>query len=164
MSEALTGDRPKSDAGRRGFSAGDYRPAMRRDRSRARAWFLQVHYRWETARGDLTLFEALAETCEQRVVGASRIPYVTLLVKAYDDQRPLVEAALAAALDNWRIERVSVMDRGVLRLGATEILLVEDIPAKVAIQEAVRLAERYGGAESPRFVNGVLDAVYRAAR
>ena len=56
------------------------------------------------------------------------------------------------------------MDRGVLRLGATEILCLADLPGKVAIQEAVRLAERYGGEESPRFVNGVLDAVYRGRR
>ena len=55
------------------------------------------------------------------------------------------------------------MDRGILRLGATELLNQDDVPGKVAIQEAVRLAERYGGAESPRFVNGVLDAVFRRA-
>ena len=136
---------------------------MRRDRSRSRAWFLQVHYRWETAREDLTLAEALAETCTQRLVAPSRIPYLRLLVRAFGDHRTRVEEALRSALHNWRLERVSVMDRGVLRLGATEILILEDLPARVAIQEAVRLAERYGGSESPRFVNGVLDAVFRAA-
>jgi N utilization substance protein B len=49
----------------------------------------------------------------------------------------------------------------VLRIGASELLLDDDVPPKVAIQEAIRLAEAYGGNESPRFVNGVLDALYK---
>tara|TARA_B100000405_G_scaffold37931_1_gene25569 strand:- start:2145 stop:2312 length:168 start_codon:yes stop_codon:yes gene_type:complete len=49
----------------------------------------------------------------------------------------------------------------VLRLGAVELLYSEEIPPKVAIQEAILLAEAYGGDESPRFVNGVLDALYK---
>jgi transcription termination factor NusB len=53
------------------------------------------------------------------------------------------------------------MDRAVLRLGAAELLFLDDIPPRVSLQEAVRLAEQYGGADSPRFVNGVLDAFYR---
>lgn len=139
-------------------------PRKRRDRSRSRAWFLQVHYRWETEGGNLTLQEALAETCEQRMVSPSRLPYLVRLVAVFGENRNQVENAISLSLDNWRLDRLSVMDRGILRLGATEILLLEDLPGKVSIQEAVRLAERYGGAESPRFVNGVLDAVFRTAR
>ena len=48
-----------------------------------------------------------------------------------------------------------------LRIGAAELLFAEDVPPKVAIQEAIRLAEAYGGDESPRFVNGVLDALFK---
>ena len=66
-------------------------------------------------------------------------------------------------MDNWRLERLSAIDRGILRLGATEILHLPDIPPKASILEAVRLAESYGGNESPRFVNGVLDAIYKRA-
>ena len=68
---------------------------------------------------------------------------------------------LQDALENWRLERVSSLDRGVLRIAAAEMLHMEDIPPKASIQEAVRLAEAYGGNESPRFVNGVLDALYK---
>ena len=106
----------------------------------------------------------LAETLEERLVGSRRIPYLERLVRAFGDNRERVEAVIADCLDNWRLDRLSVMDRGILRLGATEILLLADLPGRVAIQESVRLAERYGGSESPRFVNGVLDAVYRSAR
>ena len=138
-------------------------PRKRRDRSRSRAWFLQVHYRWETEGGDSSFQEALAETCEQRLVSPSRLPYLLRLVEAFTAYRNQVEDAISSSLDNWRLDRLSVMDRGILRLGTTEILCLEDLPGKVAIQEAVRLAERYGGTDSPRFVNGVLDAVFRAA-
>ncbi len=139
-------------------------PQERRHRTRSRAWFLQVHYRWETEGGRLTLQQALAETLEQRLVASGRIGYLERLVRAFADNRDRVEAVIAACLDNWRLDRLSVMDRGILRLGATEILLLPDLPGRVAIQESVRLAERYGGSESPRFVNGVLDAVYRSAQ
>jgi N utilization substance protein B len=59
------------------------------------------------------------------------------------------------------MERLSAIDRGILRLAAVELVHPGDVPPKVAIQEAIRLAEQYGGPESPRFVNGVLDALYK---
>ncbi len=133
----------------------------RRDRSRSRAWFLQVHYRWEAEGGALNLDRAFTETLSQRLVAPRRIPFVERLVDGFCENQDKIDSALEAALDNWRLERLSLMDRGILRLGATELLCTPDIPPKVAIQESVRLAERYGGTESPRFVNGVLDAVYK---
>ena len=108
----------------------------------------------------MTLDEALAVTMEERTVAPTRVRYLQRLVRAFVENRDRVEEVIAACMDNWRLERLSVMDRGIVRLGATEILCLTDLPGKVAIQEAVRLAERYGGADSPRFVNGVLDAVY----
>ena len=139
-------------------------PRGRRDRSRSRAWFLQVHYRWETQGEGASLPEALAVTLGERTVAPARVRYLERLVSAFARDRDRIEETIAACMDNWRLDRLAVMDRGILRLGATEILCLPDLPAKVAIQEAVRLAERYGGAESPRFVNGVLDAVYRSVR
>ena len=98
----------------------------------------------------------------ERTVAPARVRYLQRLVSAFAENRDRVEDMIAACMDNWRLERLSVMDRGILRLGATEIVCLTDLPGKVAIQEAVRLAERYGGTDSPRFVNGVLDAVYRS--
>ena len=135
----------------------------RQDRSRSRAWFLQVHYRWEMEGGVLSLDQALTETLSQRLVAPRRINYLERLVETFRDRRDEVDESLSECMDNWRLDRLSSMDRGILRLGATELLNQDDVPGKVAIQEAVRLAERYGGAESPRFVNGVLDAVFRRA-
>jgi N utilization substance protein B len=137
-------------------------PRERIDRVRARAWALQVLYRWEAGgSGGSNLRDALVETTATRRVSPRRLPYVRLLLDTVDENLEEIDARLRRSLDNWRMERLSAIDRGVLRLATAELLYLEEIPPKVAIQEAVRLAEQYGGPESPRFVNGVLDALYR---
>lgn len=133
----------------------------RLDRSRARGWILQVHYRWESEGARGTLAEALGATMATRHVSPRRLPYIRRLITLLDEHMREVDDTLRSALDNWRLERLSAMDRAVLRIGATEILFMSDVPPKVSIQEAIRLAEAYGGDESPRFVNGVLDALYK---
>lgn len=141
---------------------GRLEPAERIARTRARAWVLQIHYRWESAGFGGTLRDALGETTATRRIAPRRLPYVRKLVQLLDEHGAEVDAALQKALDNWRLERLSQIDRAVLRIGAVELLWVEEVPPKVAIQEAIRLAEAYGGEDSPRFVNGVLDALYKA--
>lgn len=123
-----------------------------------------MHYRWETEGGGTSLDAALEDTLARRKVSSARIAYLERLVRAFAANRVRIDEKIGEATDNWRIERLSVMDRGVLRLGATELLCMRDVPGKVAVQESIRLADRYGGPESPRFVNGVLDAVYRSER
>ncbi len=133
------------------------------DRSRSRAWVLQIHYRWESGSGGRTLRDALVDTVATRHIAKRRLPYIREVVDLMDEYLPEVDRALDRSLENWRMERLSTMDRAILRMGATEILFMEDIPPKVSIQESIRLAEAYGGPESPRFVNGVLDALYKTA-
>jgi len=135
--------------------------AERIDRSRARAWVLQVHYRWESEGAKGSFQEALRNVVATRRVSPKRLPYVRTVVAVLDERIATIDAKLREALDNWRLERLSAMDRAVLRIGAAEILFVDEVPPKVAIHEAIRLAEAYGGDESPRFVNGVLDALYK---
>jgi N utilization substance protein B len=136
-------------------------PEAHVDRTRARAWALQIHYRWESAGRGATLDDALRETQTTRRVSPTRLPYIHRLVGALDEHGAEVDAELQDALENWRLDRLSAIDRGILRLATAEMLFIEDVPPKVSIQEAIHLAERYGGPESSRFVNGVLDAVYR---
>ena len=135
-------------------------PAERIDRSRARAWILQVQYRWESSDPEGGLLEALAETVATRRMSPRRVPYVTRVLTLLSENLEAIDAALEDALENWRLERLSRIDRAILRQGATELLYVDEVPPKVTIQEALRLAEAYGGSDSPRFVNGVLDALY----
>ena len=132
-----------------------------RDRSRSRAWALHVLYRWESAGAGETILQSLSKVLQTRKVAGQRVPYLESLVESLQDNLPDVDRALQGSLENWRLERLSVMDRSILRLAAAEILFLEDIPPKVSIQEAIHLAEAYGGKDSPRFVNGVLDALYK---
>jgi N utilization substance protein B len=70
-----------------------------------------------------------------------------------------IDQRLAEAAENWRLPRMATVDRNVLRLGAYELLFAVDTPANVALDEAIELARRFGSADSPSFVNGVLDKI-----
>src|ERR1700730_8872494 len=68
-----------------------------------------------------------------------------------------IDQQLSQAAENWRLPRIATVDRNILRLGAYELQFAPDTPAGVAFDEAIELARRYGSADSPAFVNGVLD-------
>ena len=138
-----------------------YAHRIRIDRTRARAWVLQIHYKWESSGFDGTLIEALSDTSATRLISPTRLPYIKKLVALLEDHLEEIDAHISSALENWHLDRVSSIDRGILRIGAVEILYLEEVPPKVSIQEAILLAEAYGGNDSPRFVNGVLDAVFK---
>lgn len=134
-----------------------------RERSRARGWALRFLYAWEAHGGEKRLKQAFREFAHGRTIAASSRPYLEELVGVLDAHHADIDVALQHALTNWRVKRLSAIDRNILRVGAAEILYVEDVPPRVTIQEAIRLAEKYGTQESPRFVNGVLDALMRQA-
>jgi N utilization substance protein B len=105
--------------------------------------------------------KALSVVLQTRTVAARRVPYLELLLHTLSDHLAEVDQALHESLENWRLDRLSVMDRSILRISATELLFLDEIPPKVSIQEGINLAEAYGGKDSPRFVNGVLDALFK---
>lgn len=70
-----------------------------------------------------------------------------------------IDEALTKAIDNYRLERLSVVDRNILRLATYEILFQEQIPVSVSINEAIEIAKRFGTPDSGAFVNGILDSV-----
>ena len=72
-----------------------------------------------------------------------------------------IDEKLTAAAENWRLTRMTTVDRNILRIGAFELLHMQDTPAAVAFDEAIELARRYGTADSSAFVNGVLDRLRR---
>ena len=133
----------------------------RRRRHRARAWILQIHYRWVVEGQGAKLADTLERSRETRRIAPDRLPYIERVTAILDEHLEEIDEILEEALDNWRLDRLAVMDRGVLRLATAEMLHMDDIPPKVSILEGILLAERYGGPDSPRFVNGVLDAISR---
>lgn len=131
------------------------------DRTRSRAWALETLYRWESEDGDRTPTDALVDVVRTRTLSPRRQPRVQLLLATVRDNLAAIDGELTAVTRNWRLDRLSRIDRSILRLGAAELLFLDDVPDPVVIQESVRLANRYGGNESPGFVNGVLDALRR---
>jgi N utilization substance protein B len=89
--------------------------------------------------------------------------HVDRILALVESNREAIDRLLEETMPNWKLGRLDAIDRNVLRIGIAELLYADDVPPKVAIHEAIRLAGRYGSAESPRFVNGVLDAVHRKA-
>ena len=130
------------------------------ERSKARAWALHTLYAWE-ARDGTDLEVVLDHFLTHRRVAPSRRDYLRRVVDTIADHGRPIDAALQDAISNWRIERLSVIDRNILRIGAAEMMYFDDVPPRVSIREALKLADRYGTDESPRFVNGVLDALMK---
>ena len=132
-----------------------------RARSKARSWALQVLYAWESRGFDTPARNILQDFEQERQINDDSREYMRELVTSVSDHRSEIDGQLDQSLTNWRLERLSVIDRNILRLAAAEMLYgnVEDVPPAVSIQEAIMLAEKYGTQESPRFVNGVLDAL-----
>ncbi len=75
-----------------------------------------------------------------------------------------IDACISAAAENWRLQRMATVDRNALRLGTYELLFTPATPPATAITEAMELARRFGTADSPAFVNGVLDKIRTSAQ
>jgi N utilization substance protein B len=99
------------------------------------------------------VWDDLAITPEERAFALD-------LIRIIAAERRSIDAELSEVTTNWRLERIGHIERCVLRLAAAE-LMQGGTPPRVVIQEAVRLAERYGSGPSARFVNGVVDALAR---
>jgi N utilization substance protein B len=91
------------------------------------------------------------------------VGYATSLVQQFQRNSDEIDQQIGTALEHWSLSRLSMVERNILRTAAVE-LRSTDIPPKVAIDEAVEVAREYGGADSPRFVNGVLDRMLRELR
>jgi len=131
-------------------------------RRKARALALQVLYAQDLAAvpGE-KLDDAVASYGErfELDVDPEAREFAQVLTRAASRDPAAVDAAITAASRNWRLERMAKVDRNILRLAVGELQNVPETPVKVVINEAVELAKRFGTAESPAFVNGVLDRV-----
>ncbi|HEY8175422.1 MAG TPA: transcription antitermination factor NusB [Gemmatimonadaceae bacterium] len=127
--------------------------------SRARARALQALYAWDL-RGNQDLDRVATQIWDDLAVAPDERKIAGLLLRTAQEQLASIDAALTEVTTNWRLERLGVIERSVLRLAAAELERGET-PPRVVIREALRLAERYGNPESARFVNGVLDALAR---
>jgi N utilization substance protein B len=129
-------------------------------RRSGRAYALQLLYaRDNDAAADLAGPAATWATELELDVDADAQQFARELVAAATERAAKLDEVIAASSRNWRIDRMSRVDRNILRLGACELVAFPNVPVKVVINEAVELAKRFGTAESSAFVNGVLDRI-----
>ncbi len=133
-------------------------------RHRARAVALQALYECEV--GGLTPQQALgvlhhAGAPEVDDPGEDEHAFVVSLVRGAVDERDVLDERIGDAAKNWRVERMAILDRLVMRLALRELMAHRESPPRVVISEAIELARAYSGEEAAKFVNGVLDGAYR---
>ena len=127
-------------------------------RRRARELAIQVLFHLEFVLQDPA--EEFDRICENFEFSASLRPFSKQLVLGVWENREMIDRLIRQSSKNWRLERMSHVDRNILRLGVYEILFQKDIPHKVSIDEAVELGKKYGTEESGSFINGILDNIY----
>jgi transcription antitermination protein NusB len=101
--------------------------------------------------------ERILRFIHDRLHNAGLEAFCVALFDGVEKQRAEIDRSLSAAAENWRLARMAAVDRNILRLGAHELMSMPDTPHGVVLDEAIELARRYGSADSPAFVNGVLD-------
>lgn len=135
------------------------------NRHLARSVVLQVLFERDSSEGRMTSDEAVSRLLDYgKEFGArdSDMPFMKELLSTAVAKQKEIDEVIVRAAPEWPIDRIAAIDRNVLRLGLTELLFSDrtQVPAKVAINEAIELAKSFGSASSGRFVNGVLGAVY----
>ncbi len=115
----------------------------------------------KACKSDETAEEIFVKATEER--GLEYDDYVKRVFFGIEENKTVIEAEIENYLTGWKKERISPVSISLLRLAAYEILFVDDIPAKVSLNEAVELSKKYDDEKSYAFVNGVLNALVKAA-
>jgi transcription antitermination protein NusB len=131
-------------------------------RRKARESALQVLFQEDFAVDDMhrgELSDRFDLFCHLYQINKKARPYTFELIKGILHNREHIDTLIGQCAINWRLERIAITDKNLLRIGVFEMFYCDDVPDQVAINEAVEIAKRYGSEESPAFINGILDAV-----
>lgn len=134
------------------------------NRHLARSTVLQALFEWDfRSKKNEEALGVLQRDCQEFAPGVGDPSFMEKLLDGVIAKRVDIDLIIEKAAPDWPIEKISVIDRNILRIGLYELLFSarNEVPAKVAINEAIELAKTYGGDTSGRFVNGVLGAVYK---
>ena len=129
-----------------------------RKRTKAREYALQILYAIDITKDE-------PGTCIERFwtggeeTSAEVKKFANDLVLGVSDKKDRIDKMISGYATNWQLERMAVVDRNVLRFAAYELLFMKDIPPKVSINEAIDIAKKFGGSDSGKFVNGILDKI-----
>ncbi len=125
-------------------------------RTKARQTALQVLYKLDVSEDGLRPRDFSGEM-DELAPGTEANRYCTALVDGVIDKAADLDRMIEEASEKWKVDRISIVDRNILRLAAYELAFEQDVPFKVVIDEAIELAKRFGAEDSGAFINGILD-------
>jgi N utilization substance protein B len=132
------------------------------NRHLARTIALQSLYEWDfNKKPAADLKKIVAHNVKEFAPGLKDDSFVQTLIDGVLQNQEEIDAKIVKTAPEWPIEQITTVDRNILRLGIYELQYDQNIPPKVAINEAIELAKSFGGEASGRFVNGVLGTLYR---
>ncbi|PIR74798.1 MAG: transcription antitermination factor NusB [Candidatus Magasanikbacteria bacterium CG10_big_fil_rev_8_21_14_0_10_47_10] len=127
----------------------------------ARSIAMQTLYQWDFRGNPSAALPAIVDqTIGEFGAGLENDEYIPTTVEAVTDNVKVIDEKIEQYAQNWPLVQMSIIDRNILRIGVYELFYNDNIPAKVAINEAIELAKNYGGQSSGKFVNGILGAMY----
>ncbi len=129
----------------------------------ARSIVLQSLYEWDFSGRKRDLVEIVQRNMNEFGPGINEPEFVWKMVKGVIDHIADIDQIISKSAIEWPFEQIAIIDRKVLRIGVYELLYVnhEEVPYKVAINEAIELGKNYGGVNSGKFINGVLGTIYK---
>lgn len=130
----------------------------------SRSIAMQSLYEWDFyGKKPESLTEIVERSIKEFGPGLEDSGFVWQLIKGIVDHLPQIDKVIEKAAPEWPIDQITIVDRNVLRMGLYELMYSdkEEVPPKVAINEAIELAKNFGGESSGKFINGVLGTVYR---
>lgn len=123
----------------------------------------QSLYEWDFYKKDHDFAEILERNMEEFAFGVDEPEFAWRIAKGVIENLEEIDSVIEESAPEWPLDQISIVDRNALRIGLYELLYAdkEEVPPKVAINEAIEVAKNYGGINSHKFVNGVLGTVYR---
>lgn len=128
-------------------------------RRKAREYAVQILYAIDLNPGSVDEF--LKIFWEIHPAKPQIVDYTTILVKGTLEKREEIDELISAHSSHWKIDRMAVTDRNIIRLGTYELLAERSVPSKVVINEAIEIAKKFGATDSATFINGVLDSIHQ---
>ena len=128
-----------------------------------RTVILQSLYEWDFYNKKHDLVSILERNLGEFAPGIDEPEFAWRILKGIADHLDDVDKIIVKAAPEWPLDKIAVIDRNILRIGLYELLYAdpEEVPPKVAINEAIEIAKNYGGPNAARFINGVLGTVYK---
>ena len=133
-------------------------------RRKARILAFQAVYAWDASGTPLKELLSFGWLESEKVASLEEVhlAFARLLIAGAIENMAAVDAAITSHLQNWSFERLKKVDLSILRIGAYSLLFQTDIPAQITIDEAIEIAKEFGSEDSYRFVNGVLDGIWKS--